>query len=336
MPIFQRKSPTINQIPLTPTVYHIRPPSTIACAKKDRSSLLAPARVRLFDDDSSTDDDNNERKGKLDDGYTIYAISRSLHYRMAFAGFVLALFTFMITIAFNGVNRFHQLQNEKLPVGYLSRQEMLERAFRFPSVTDRVKVYMSSWYTPPCKIIDNINSTQQHSEPKALTHFKFLYDSAGPLLVLREVTPQVEHENVHSRVFLLDNNPESKGSRIFFMDPTEIRKCDHSFCLDTKKYLFPSLKRLQESENLTISASTWKVPVILQFGDAEISRAYRLATKKNESYPNIPIIKKFRYSIDRDELRRLTARSCYDVSGEKQRDMPVIRRSVARLQPSKF
>jgi hypothetical protein len=258
--------------------------------------------------------------------------------------FLMVLLTFALSLLFlNESGRKHnKLHGQKLPGGYRSRQEMLERHSRFPSIEDRIKLYMSSWYTPPCnfdKLIENLSdSFDEKSMMVTLVQFKFLSDNTNdsPLLLLREavldtVFDEDISEQTKARLFLVDSDAEAKGSRIFFMDPATIRKCDHSFCTDTKEYLFPSMARVQEAME-----GSWNVPILMQFGDAEISRAFRLATKKNESYPNVPIIKKFRYSLEKDELRRLTSRVCYDALGQKTRDIAMTRKQESRLQPSKF
>jgi hypothetical protein len=332
MPMLHRRSPIPNRVPLTPPFHQFNR----RMSNVERRILLTPIKMKLDDSFIESDDD-----WEVDDDLqrsTYKILAKKLRCPITLSTFI--LFVFALVLLHESIYKVRLFPRKSIPHGYLSREEMLRRNLRFPSVDDRVKLYMSSWYTQPCTIVENVNDTsesQQHID--MITQFNFLHDSTDepPILLLREANIVERNATAtSSRVFLIDSNAEAKGSRIFFMSPSEIRKCDHSFCLDTQSYLFPSLQRLQGTDHWHIPKRKWKVPILMQFGDAEISRAFRLLTKKNETYPNVPLIKKFRYSMNQDELRRLTIRGCYDTFGDRPRDIPVTRKGDRRLQPSTY
>lgn len=277
-------------------------------------------------------------------------------------------------------SRSRQMMNPlaKLPGNYQSLEEMNARHQRFPSIDQRVRVYMSNWYTPPCRPTNN-------NVDASFVQYNYLPDPTGkapPLLVLQElVIPEdrmssndngdVENDGAdlslvvadqrqyshsgNNRTFLLDSQTAVTGAIIFYMSADAMRRCDQSACFDTVKYLFPSLHRIDMSvtgptEAYTSTALHPKkglfsyagnaldamdgnrngvVPVILQFGDLEISRAYVPRTHLNETYPVTPVFKKFRMSLSRSELQRVITASCAE-----ERQVPLTRTGDRHLQPS--
>ena len=73
--------------------------------------------------------------------------------------------------------------------------------------------------------------------------------------------------------------------------------------------------------------------VLLQFGDLEVSRAYVVVTGQNETYPVVPHLKKFRWSLPREELVRVTTG---DPCTWEHRPIPIAHNGVQRIQPSEF
>jgi len=273
-----------------------------------------------------------------------------------------------------------------LPGGYRSVAEMEARATRFPSIDQRVRVYMSSWYTPPCRTDNkNKNSTTStagaESDDTAVVQYHYLRDdkdpAAPPLLALQELKipahllkqdddsddnddnadeptdrkmRRVFAHSGNNRTFLLDNTCIVRGARLFYMTADTIRQCDKTFCLDFVKFIFPSLHRTDMSvdvgrQNKKAAATAYPgnaldatdgntnaiVPVLLQFGDLEIGRAYVVTTGQNETYPVLPTMKKFRWSLSREELDRVTSA---DPCEWDHRPIPTTRSGDQRIQPS--
>ena len=223
----------------------------------------------------------------------------------------------------------------RLPGGYRSVEEMDARSTRFPSIDERVRVYMSNWYQPPCARHTNSNETSD--DDTNYIQYNYLRDEndpeQAPLLVLKELKIPMElleqdldssdptqrkfANSGNNRIFVLDNTAIDKGARLFYMTADKIRACDQAFCLDFVRFIFPSLHRTDMSVQLNpVDASQQPlraaaaspgnaldgedgnsnavVPVVLQFGDLEISRAWVVTSGNNETYPAIPIQKKFR------------------------------------------
>lgn len=197
---------------------------------------------------------------------------------------------------------------------------------------------------------------------------------APPLLVLQELKlpPELleqEQRNFknsgNNRTFVLDNTAIVKGARLFYMTADTFRECDETFCLDFVKFIFPALHRAdmsvvvpgdgrkqqqqQQPFRKTVSAkaaypgnaldatdgnTNAVVPVLLQFGDLEMNKAWVVTSGRNETYPVMPVQKKFRWSMDRDELDRVTSGS--DPCTWEHRPVPMTRSGNRRLQPSKY
>lgn len=165
---------------------------------------------------------------------------------------------------------------------YTSLEDIGERAKRFPSMESRVKLYMSSWYLPPCAIEDEI---------------AFAIDQKGDYTV-----------HVNTSEVLLSRQPEL-SKRVFRLDQQSMEHCSmesnqNRFCDDAVRYYLPSLKRLESRGLLSTHIGP---PFILQFGDAE---EWILPKWQNESaklnYPRIPVLKKFRFALDSATIHQLT------------------------------
>ena len=237
---------------------------------------------------------------------------------------------------------------------------MKDRAQRFPSVEERVALYMSNWYAPPCR--------GQNGYLGPHVKYNFLGDSenGAPLLAVREIEVDESHTRYNStngndfgkdlpfdtrkyshsgsnRTFVLDSTILDKGARVFFLRANEVRRCNDHSCEDTLKFVFPSLYRVDMASaasspgypgnalDLIDGNSNHVVPVILQFGDMEVSRAFVPSTNDNETYPVIPIFKKFRLALPSNELCRVTTQSCVTDSM-----VPFTVSGTQRVQPSKF
>lgn len=221
----------------------------------------------------------------------------------------------------------------RLPGGYGSVEEMNARSKRFPSIDDRVRVYMSNWYQPPCSRHAKRNETS--FDDTSYIQYNYLRDvndaEQPPLLVLQELTIPMElldqddldstdpterkfANSGNSRVFVLDGTVVDKGAHLFFMTADKIRECDKAFCVDFVNFIFPSLHRADMSvtpmdKHFTAPSYPGNaldanegntnaiVPVLLQFGDLEITRAWVATSGRNETYPVVPIQKKFRWYV---------------------------------------
>lgn len=177
--------------------------------------------------------------------------------------------------------------------------------------------------------------------------------------------------NNNTRTFLLDAQAIEKGSRLFYLSADAMRKCSSLPCFDTVHFLFPSLHRTDMSVTTTTTSSVdhtlrqqlqnhpsrypgnaldpldgnsiGVVPILLQFGDLDVTRSYCPATHLPERFPATPLVRKFRGSVSRAERHRVTTTSTttadYDDTNTEcypphARAVPTTRLGERHLQPS--
>ena len=161
------------------------------------------------------------------------------------------------------------------------------RASRFPTVDDRVKLYMGDWYWPPC------DSASQ---------------SIGYTWTTRtNVTLRWQGGDDHQETVSLDGS--IYPDRLFAMDRSLLRQCATNernkslrhYCQDVVNTIFPILAR---SDHNSTS------PLLLQFGDAG---TYGVAA-------HLPHLKKFRRALDVDLSEARSTDHCEDVSSAHLRN----------------
>lgn len=154
-----------------------------------------------------------------------------------------------------------------------------QRTLRFPSVEERVRLYSSDWYLPPCS---------NYEEGK--TNYRIINSTAvrvqGPL---RKRRRQYTISNVLAidDVFLMDRETAINCSRHKITRNGTVADHSKEYCLDAAHKLLPTLDRL-----LSRRPELRKIPVLLQYGDSVSSRSFGAA--------NLPVIKKFRPSATWD------------------------------------
>jgi Glycosyl transferase family 90 len=203
-------------------------------------------------------------------------------------------------------------EQRNLNYAYLDASEMQARPTRFPSVDDRVKLYMSNWYTPPCPSTDD----------DARVSFEYTkHNHTIELLTLQEIavpserpTPRTFQLNSH----FLGSSVHGSFDQVHFMDRDAMLECKHRYCKDMAEFLIPALDRQHRGVSDSDKAD---VPMLYQFGDADRTKALRLPRSATDRpqvdrYPNMPVLKKMRKSISRSELKRMTSESCFK-SGER-------------------
>jgi len=187
--------------------------------------------------------------------------------------------------------------------GYASIEELQERAARFPSVQERVQVYMSNWYLPPCSSSSGTKkggSTTRGKEDDGLIHYRFSNPADNNhdpgALFLREVVSQAAPQS-RPRVFQLDGN--TTLGKLHYMEHEKMHPdlCDSEYCVDILRHWYPAMERVLGRLEGSAETNSALPPVLFQFSDDELSRAYRPATDKNEPYPKLPHLKKSRLSL---------------------------------------
>ncbi len=181
------------------------------------------------------------------------------------------------------------------------------RATRFPSVDQRVRVYMSNWYLPPCP-----------SDQEAFVEYNYRrFDEKGlEYMVFREVRTQREKKRGALRTFIIDDTTNFDVLRHLNHD-TMLRCTKSSYCKDFVKYLYPAMER---AANSTTATSTDSIDVrnndnnvlMYQFSDVEKTRAYNAGKGLIAGYPNVPSLKKFRYALSKEEREKVLTSNSND------------------------
>ena len=209
---------------------------------------------------------------------------------------------------------------------YESEAEIVERSLRFPSVEERLKVYMSTWYVPPCH--DNNMGMVQYNfivGDEGTNKQKTIPSSMGLRVLVqpvRSVNSSKDWESNPNRTTEISLSPDillidttvRHDRNLFSYDPEAIEQCKDQFCKDVVNFMNPSLDRILEStteaEHYAEMFDDERFPIFLQFGDAEAYRAIAPRIGEfgsNVNRPMVPFFRKFRYSMTKSEIDRVTS-----------------------------
>jgi hypothetical protein len=191
------------------------------------------------------------------------------------------------------------------------------RAHRFPSNEERLKLYMSNWYVPPCpdyehgQIRYGYNSSPDNTYQLLLVNEPFDRGNTTPTLQLDSIIEPdmvfyIDRQTLMDcRVTREDDNSNeqetssaSKLARI--ASHVQAQKNMLMYCLDAQSTLLRAIDHVDWEREETND----KVPVLLQFGDLRHSHVY--------GDLNVPHFKKFRPATTRHELDRVTSKECYN------------------------
>jgi hypothetical protein len=133
---------------------------------------------------------------------------------------------------------------------YSSEEEHDARRYRFPSVEDRVKIYMGSWYAPPCKgdAITKVSYNVVNETREGIITER--------LLLVREIG---ESESPQQRTFVAIQ--QLVFANVILLERHGMIDCfDNPYCEDIKKYILTTLDRV----DITSSLTERSIPTILQ------------------------------------------------------------------------
>jgi hypothetical protein len=197
--------------------------------------------------------------------------------------FLLLLSSISILVALE-VTAMEVLKVDNVPHRQASETDG-DRSLRFPSVEDRVKLYMSNWYAPPCP-----GNYIQVNRTNAIS------------LTIQEVSSKKQVANNQEGRTLLFKS-EVAMDNIFFLDRHTPWNCTQharmivrSYCQDVQSTLLPTLERVDDDA---------MSPVFLQFGDTKDSG-------KIYGSVNIPHIRKIRSVTTQARLSNVTLNHCYN------------------------
>jgi hypothetical protein len=146
------------------------------------------------------------------------------------------------------------------------------RAARFPSVAQRVRLYMGDdWYLPPCAN-NNHNTTNANGLVR--------YQRNGAAVRLQEVE--------EGRVLLASKTPQA--TEIFTLDPVQIDACAankafryRNYCKDLRRYVLDPWYELLSQDQQDADGQP---PLVVKIGDVTRDRRY--------GHVRIPVLTKFR------------------------------------------
>lgn len=207
------------------------------------------------------------------------------------------------------------------------------REQRFPSIEERVKLYMSNWYVPPCEGYDDgfVKYEYQKKKDEAWPSVQVHGYKDHPLVNASEV---LELESVvrPDMVFFMDDkvvtncairdydaSKERDKKQLELAARVKFRANMRMYCHDVKGSFLAAWHHIQwenESDGESLP------PALLQFGDNKDSHVYGAVM--------VPIVKKFRSSYTTPgELEKVTSPSCYS----KPRDALATKHHTHRFQP---
>jgi hypothetical protein len=215
---------------------------------------------------------------------------------------------------------------------YTLDDDLSNRSARFPSIDERVRVYTSDWYTPPCSNDQKLRySFHAATATSTSTNTaKFTNHTRIPSWILDLVLFDTPNENSSTTTLQIPSTVVP--DELFFLTQpllsapakagrSSISNCDvhpnmRPYCRDVDKTLWPALERTfnmtNNNLNTTTSASTVNnkmPPILLQFGDTAYSTA-ACADGRHVSISRLPMVKKFRRARAREQLAQTTAATC--------------------------
>jgi hypothetical protein len=194
---------------------------------------------------------------------------------------------------------------------YHSKQEQDDRAVRFPSVEERVRIYMSDWYAPPCPFDNN---EEDDEDGKVQFNFQLFVPQDDPSrdqksphtkLYIREASSSLRTQQQAARLFELQGTVETKSSTLFYLHPNALQDCKQEACADVLRTVPPFGGNTRGAP-----AASSRIPTLLDLGDKEWSTAYQPKEAIQGMNPTVPRLKKFRLAYTKEEMDHMTAYTC--------------------------
>jgi Glycosyl transferase family 90 len=183
----------------------------------------------------------------------------------------------------------------------------LPRSLRFPAKEQRLKIYMSNWYVPPCENYSEGRSVYANGQTKDGWPETFVSELKD---VVNATTFQVQSTIVPDTIFSLDRGTvldcSVREGDPLYKKRIVFRRNMYMYCLDVANTLLSAMDRATlELGGGEMVAEQNTPPVLLQFGDLKYSHDY--------GFMRAPHIKKFRIAAQRDQVSTVTSdEHCYD------------------------
>lgn len=174
---------------------------------------------------------------------------------------------------------------------YSSKAEANFRSRRFPAVDERVRLYMSNWYLPPCnddgKVVYRMKKFNHNSSVKLNYSLSELVSEDG---------------SQKQRQFLISNAVDIK--RMFYLEKEALDRCFERKELSIRYYCLNSGESILNVARDAIWMDD-ELPILCQFSDETESSAWDV-NGMLQSNPRVPHIKKIRFAMTRDEIYEMT------------------------------
>ena len=237
--------------------------------------------------------------------------------------FVRLLLVFEIMLQWTSVEAEHEpalvMIPDVLPIVPLD----VGRSERFPSKEERLKIYMSNWYLPPCddyiKGFVRYHKATIASETIPDSWSTYVIQESDDMISNTTKTYDIESIILPDKIFwadrgtVIDCGVRGDGDEMY-KQRIPFRSNMHMYCEDVVRLLLPANDHITwEDEGYNSSAAFNDYPpILMQFGDLPHSHDYR--------FVSFPHFKKFRLAATTTELSRVvsiddpvnTRKQCYD------------------------
>lgn len=226
------------------------------------------------------------------------------------------------------VREFQELE----PLLKQSPAELKSRHLRFPSVEDRVKVYLSNWYTPPCpgneQALARYMYVDNENKPATTTTSRVLFRE----LPHKHPEPVLVNDYGEMRAFNISHDFIS--ARALHIDRNTILKCEQEYCVDTIQYYVPAVDRV-DANRADTTTKKLPIPTLAMFGDSDSPKAFT-PSQAVGNFPQVPLNMKFRFRFENETaIHDMTSQEC--VEGirpmHKTIDLPTAAKGVSYYQP---
>ncbi|CAB9513684.1 KDEL motif-containing protein 1 [Seminavis robusta] len=219
---------------------------------------------------------------------------------------------------------------------YDSVQTINQRAKRFPSVKERIKVYMSSWYACPCadkKKQKTKKSNGMSSPASSFIQYQYVPSNkkggGGQDAVLIQA-PQTSRDTFSyswNRIVRLEPGIRTDDAMIIVPAALEgsTNTSSHAgFRNDIVQTLLPFMEMLHDKPII----SQWgdKKSLVISSSEATLADTDTTATRENRRpLISLPHLKKCRRALTKDERRQITnSGSCYSSADRPHSDFPIV------------
>lgn len=187
---------------------------------------------------------------------------------------------------------------------YLNKTERNARSERFLSVDQRVQLYMTNWYYPPCNPQRCIFYERIFNTTFVLQHGGWLSKSSSTYDRYYYRVRELDSDGQESKTFALRN--KAHVGQMFVLDQQDLYQCYLHRDWSIRHYCSDSIASILR---IAVTDVGWDkgngLPILGQFSDETDSFAQSSDDMMWRANPRIPHIKKIRFALPRESLESL-------------------------------